>query len=182
MKQTSRIVLAGAGLIAVLALSVFLTIMALSYIDGQFGESGAEPQEEGSFSLTDFQYDDSISVSWTGISTDIPQIEDNLSEVEVVVSPEFILLMEPGEEYEEFDAPEDIILPLSGTLHKSYDNFWEDNPYKGRALLILEIYPRYGDFDGESVTLLFNSQGECLCATGKRKAQTGAERQQYPVP
>lgn len=171
MKQASSIVLAGAGLIAVLGLSVFLAIMALLSTDGQSGGSGTEPQE-GSFFLTDFQYDESISVSWTGISTDIPEIEDNLSAVEVVVSPRFLLILEPGEEYEEFNAPQDIIIPLSGRLHKSYDIFFEDNPYKGRALLTLEIYPRFEDYNGEPVTLLFNSLGECLSVVRKQKAQT----------
>lgn len=182
MKQASRIVLAGAGLIAVLGLSVFLAIMALSSADGQSGGNGTGPRMEGTFFLTDFQYDDFISVSWTGIATDIPEIQDNLSAVEVVVSPGYLLILEPGEEYEEFDAPEDIVIPLSGGLHKPYDIFFEDNPYKGHALLILEIYPRFEDYNGEPVTLLFNSRGECLYTARKQKAQTKTERQHVPVP
>lgn len=124
-----------------------------------------EPEEFSYFSLTGFNYDNSVFASWSGVSTDLEIIKNNVDDVEVVVSPSFFLILEPGEQYEEFIQPESIIVPLSGNFSKSYDSFFEGNPYKGRALLTLSFYPRYYDtvignmYRGSSISMKFDSEG-----------------------
>lgn len=149
---------------------VFLSREALENYIESGDDSGwinkPEPEEFSYFSLSGFQYDDSIFASWSGILTDLQLIKDHIGEVEVVVSPSFFLILEPGEEYQEFKEPEKLIIPLGEDFRRSYDSFFEGNPYKGRALLTLNFYPRYYDsatgcmYRGDSISVRFDAKGK----------------------
>lgn len=149
---------------------IFTSVAALqSYIESG-DDSGwinkPDPEEFNYFSLSGFQYDDSISASWSGIQTDLQLIKNHVNDVEVVVSPSFFLILEPGENYEKFKEPESLVIPLSGSFKGSYDSFFEGNPYKGRALLTLDFYPRYYDsatgnmYRGDSISVMFDAKGK----------------------
>lgn len=139
---------------------------AAGFYDYDDSEWATDREQYNYFSLSGFQCDDSISASWSGVLTDSQLIKNHVDDVEVVVSPSFLLILDPGESYEKFKEPESLVLPLSGNFKRSYDSFFDGNPYKGRALLTLDFYPRYYDsatgnmYRGDSISVRFDSKGK----------------------
>lgn len=115
------------------------------------------------FSLTGFQVDNSIHATWTGISS---SREFDLSEVYVNISPQYFITLEAGEEQQDFESPGVIQVPLTDfSFSKAYDDYFVNNPYAGRAQLILYFYPTYDDranlylYRGKSIKVMFDVNG-----------------------
>lgn len=136
------------------------------YYDYDDSEWATDREQFSYFSLSGFQCDDSVSASWNGILTDSQLIKDHVKDIEVVVSPSFFLILEPGEKYQEFPEPESYLIPINQSFKRTYDSFFEGNPYKGRALLTLDFYPRFYDsstgntYRGNSISVKFDVKGK----------------------
>ena len=124
-----------------------------------------EPEEvyDESFSLLGFNCDNSINATWTGFKTsnwvDATQIKVN-------VEPRYFIILEQGEEEQDFDVPETESVNYSEyKYYKNYDDFYINNPYKGRSELILYFYPTYYDaetnilYKGKSIAITVDKSG-----------------------
>jgi len=134
--------------------------------------SGLEPEikyeipiDEIDMTLTGFECNEYMEAFWTGISG----LSGYASgELVVEVKPSYVLMLEEGEELQPFEKPDVINVPFENmSFSNTYDYYFENNPYKGRAILTLNFTPVFSPVQtnpvvlrGKTIKVTFDKNGE----------------------
>lgn len=118
----------------------------------------------GNFSLLNFSIDETITAEWNGINCPPDYV---LDDVYVQVRPLYFVILEKDEDYQAFNGVKMFEVPYSDYgFTYLYDDFFIDNPYKGRCQLYLEITPIYKPTDclkwqrGQTISVMYDENGK----------------------